>query len=122
MKSDTFNSSDFFAGISNSRKAKKHWLSLAKHNHPKVGGNIELMQNINFQYFNWQVKNNPKYTEQQEAVDFIEYSKLLKKTFSDSDWLLFFRNPEITDVTKNIYLKTLLKAEFPNTITKYIFR
>lgn len=115
METGIFNTSDFFAGISKARKAKKLWLSLAKKQHPKAGGNIEVMQKINLEYFKWHVTNNPKYTDIDEDRDISKYGKILEKNFSDTEWIIFFRHPQITNVINDIIKR---RRDFSNSMLR----
>ena len=98
MEISNLTSPDFFTDIRSVRKAKKHWIKLIKENHPNIGGSIEILQKINFQYFNWQNTKNPEYKGKKWEADITEYIKILEKTFSDSNWLIYIQHPQIVEM------------------------
>ena len=111
METSFFNSTDYFAGINDVKKIKKHWVRLVKTYHPYAGGSVDKMQEINYQYLNWQNINNSKYTEQQSDRDIADLIKILKKTFSNPAWQTFFRHPEIHYVMNEISKKRIQKIK-----------
>jgi len=98
MEISDLNLPDFFIDIRSIKKAKKYWEKLTIENHPNSGGNIEVMQKINYQYFNLQNKNNPDYFGKKWEVDITNYIKLLDKRFSDINWLTYIQHPKIVDL------------------------
>ena len=105
MGINNLNTPDFFAGINSNKKAKKYWIKLAKENHPNKGGNIEIMQKINYQYFNWQNINNPNYLERKWEADVKDYIKMIEKTYSDYNWLTYIQHQSIVDLVSIIIAK-----------------
>ena len=98
MDISDLNLPDFFTEIKSIRKAKKNWEKLILENHPDSGGSIAIMQKINYQYFDWQNKNNPDYKGRKWEADINDYVKLLKKLFSDINWLIYMQHPQIVDL------------------------
>lgn len=111
------NSSNFFTGIRNTRKAKKYWKKLSIEHHPNNGGTIEIMQKINYQYFNWQYINNNNYIEHKWEADISEYIKLLEKNFSDLEWLTYIQHPKIVDIITIINGNKMNIAKYKNDKT-----
>jgi hypothetical protein len=111
MEISNLNSPDFFTGIRSIRKAKKYWKKLARENHPKAGGSIEIMQKINYQYFNWQNLNNQNYLGHKWEADISEYIKMLERSFSDMEWLTYIQHPKIVDIITIINENKLKKKK-----------
>lgn len=105
MENSLINSSDYFTDIKNARKARKYWKRLVKKFQSKSGSSVEIIQKINYQYFSWQDRNNPKYAEEQLNRDISKYIKTLNKLFSYSEWSFFFNHPMISIVFNNINKK-----------------